>query len=105
MPITKSAKKAMKQAKKRLIARKPYKTQVKTVIKKLLELSKKDKDAATKELAKAYKIIDTATKKHILHRNNAARKKSRLAKAIVNSGKVTEKTSHKPKKAVKSKKK
>lgn len=104
MPIIKSAKKAMRQTKKHLIARKPYKTRVKTVIKNLLELSKKDKELATKELSKAYKIIDTAAKKHILHRNNAARKKSRLAKAIANADKITENSTRKSKKTVKSKK-
>ena len=75
---------------------------MKTVIKKVLELSKNDKDAATKELNKAYKIIDLGVKKHLLHKNNAARKKSRLAKSIANSGKVVENAiSKKPKKSVK----
>ena len=39
-------------------------------------------EEAKKFLPFAFKIIDTATKKHILQLNNASRKKSRIAKAL-----------------------
>ena len=43
---------------------------------------KPKKEDALKYLPKVYSIIDTACKKKIIHPNNAARKKSRLARAI-----------------------
>jgi small subunit ribosomal protein S20 len=81
MPITKSAKKAVRHAALRTEQRKPYKTGLKNVYKDVLALAKTDKAAAAKELPKAYKAIDIAAKKHLIHKNNAARKKSRLCKA------------------------
>jgi len=82
MPITKSAIKAAKQAKKREARNKSLKTKMKTFIKKVLVLSKDNVDEAKKVLPKAYSVIDTASKKNIIHPNNAARKKSQLAKAV-----------------------
>lgn len=82
MPITSSAKKAMRQAKIRTERRKPYKSLLKSSLKKIEILAKSDKDAAKKELSKVYSVIDKAAKKNILHKNNAARKKSRLSKLV-----------------------
>jgi small subunit ribosomal protein S20 len=82
MPITSSAKKAMRQAKIRTARRKPYKTLLKSAVKKVIEMAKTDKEAAKKELPMVYSVIDTAAKKHLLHKNNAARKKSRLSKLV-----------------------
>lgn len=85
MPIIKSAKKRVKQAEKRRQRNFPIRSSMKTHIKKVLLLAKEGKkDEAQKELPVTYKIIDTAAKKNIIHINNAARKKSRLAKAIAN---------------------
>ena len=39
-------------------------------------------EEAVKLMPKIYSIIDTACKKDIIHANNAARKKSRLARAL-----------------------
>lgn len=82
MPITKSAKKAMRQQYARTERNKGIKTVVKTFMKKVLELSKDDPENAKKLLPKAYNVIDTAAKKNIIHPNNADRKKSRLARAV-----------------------
>lgn len=82
MPITKSAKKAARQAISRTERNKSTTTQVKTFMKKILTLSKTDVEGAKKVLPKAYSVIDTACKKNILHKNNADRKKSRLARTI-----------------------
>lgn len=79
MPITKSAKKAMRQAEARKERRKPFKSRLKTEVKNILVLAKKDPDKAKKALPLAYKVIDIASKKNIIHKNNANRKKSRLA--------------------------
>ncbi len=82
MPITKSAKKAMRQAITRTERNKAIKSQVKTYVKKVLVLSKTDVEGAKKILPQAFSVIDTACKKHHLHKNNAARKKSRLARVV-----------------------
>jgi small subunit ribosomal protein S20 len=85
MPIIKSAKKRVKQAEKRRQRNFPVRSSMKTHIKKVLLLAKEGKkQEAEKELPTAYKIIDTAAKKNIIHNNNAARKKSRLAKTVAN---------------------
>ena len=39
-------------------------------------------EAANKAMSAAYSKIDKAVKRNVLHRNNGARKKSRLAKAM-----------------------
>ena len=49
----------------------------------MLELAKaEDKDALKSALSKAYQLCDKAVSKGILHKNTAARKKSRLTKAV-----------------------
>lgn len=82
MPITKSAKKAMRQQYTRTERNKATKTMMKTFMKKILDLSKNDPENAAKVLPKAFKVIDMAAKKNIIHPNNADRKKSRLARAV-----------------------
>lgn len=42
----------------------------------------KKKDEAAKALGSAYKHLDKAVKKHVIHKNRAARLKSRLSQAI-----------------------
>ena len=57
---------------------------MKDEIKNFLKLiSAKDIEAAEKSLASLYKAIDKATKRGIIKKNNALRKKSRLTKKIV----------------------
>ncbi len=82
MPITKSAKKAMRQAATRTERNKGTKTKLKTYMKKVMVLSKTDIEGAKKMLPEAYSVIDTACKKNLLHKNNASRKKSKLARTI-----------------------
>jgi small subunit ribosomal protein S20 len=82
MPITASAKKAQRQTIARTERRKPYKTQMKSSIKKFIEVAKKDVSAAEKLLPATCSCIDIASKKHIIHKKNASRKKSRLAKML-----------------------
>ena len=60
-----------------------WKSSIKTAFKKVLELaSGDDKDALSAALSKAYQLCDKAVSKGILHKNTAARKKSRLTLAI-----------------------
>ena len=66
-----------------------FKSSIKTAIKKALELVEgKDKEALNSALSKVYQLCDKAVVKGILHKNTAARKKSRLTLAIK---KLTEK--------------
>jgi len=94
MPITTSAKKAMRQAKARLDRRKPYKSRLKSEIKKFLILAKTDPEKAKKLFTETQSVIDTACKKNIIHKNNAARKKSRLS-LLLAKGVETKKTAAK----------
>ena len=60
-----------------------FKTSIKTAVKKALELaSGEDKEALNAALSKVYQLCDKAVVKGILHKNTAARKKSRLSLAI-----------------------
>ena len=83
MPIIKSAIKRAKQNVKRRERLLPYRTHMKTMMRKVEDLVKEGKkEQAEKALASAYKAIDTACKKRIIHRKTAARKKSRIARLV-----------------------
>lgn len=83
MPILQSSIKSARQSEVRRARRQPFKTGMKTEIRRIHDLVKAGKkDEALKALSKAYKAIDTAEKKHLIHWKNAARKKSNLAKAV-----------------------
>ncbi len=80
----------IKSAKKRILVNrtkadrnKAIKSGVKTAIKKVFAaIESGDKAAATAELAAATKAIEMAATKGIYHKNNAARKVSRISKAV-----------------------
>ncbi len=83
MPIIKSAIKRMKQNRVRQDRRKPVKTYMKTMIRKMEDAAKSGKkDELTKLLPETYKAIDMAAKQNIIHKKNAARKKSHMAKLV-----------------------
>lgn len=85
MPVIKSAKKRAKQALVRRDRNFNVRTALKKGIRNLTDSVKAgNKKAAEGFLQKAYKVIDMATKKKILHRNTAARRKSSLAKMVAN---------------------
>lgn len=84
MPIIKSAKKRVVQTAKRQDRNYTVRSKVHTVIKKIDTLVSGNKvEQAEKLLPSAYKEIDMAAKKNILHKNTADRKKARLARSIV----------------------
>ncbi len=83
MPITKSAKKALRVSSRRELFNDRIKKHLKEVIKKLEKLTKEGKKSeAQKFLSKAYQVIDKSAKRGVIKKNNAARKKSRLAKLV-----------------------
>lgn len=78
MAIT-SAEKRHKQNLKRRLRNRAALSRVKSSVKKVeLTLTAKKVEEAQKELQKAYSIIDHTAARGILHKNTAARKKSRL---------------------------
>ena len=60
-----------------------FKSSIKTAVKKVLELSTgEEKVALSTALSKVYQLCDKAVSKGVLHKNTAARKKSRLTRAL-----------------------
>ena len=83
MPNTKSANKAMRQSRRRRVINLRTKSKFKVAIKTTKQaIASNDSTKAAEDLKKAMSAIDKAVKKNVLHKNTAARKKSRLAKAI-----------------------
>ena len=82
MPITKSAKKAIRGSLRKKAVNDARKGEMKELIKKFEKLSKKDKAEASKMLSQVFSAIDKARKTGIIKKNNAARKKSRLSKLV-----------------------
>ena len=85
MATTKSGKKSVRQAATRRVFNMRRTRTMKDAAKQVeISVRAKDKAGAEGMLAKAYKAIDKATKQGIIKKNTAARKKSKLAKAIAN---------------------
>ena len=83
MPITKSAKKALRQNVRGKIRNLKRKNAMKTLVKQTKKLAgAQKKEEAIKLLPELYKAIDKAAKRGIIKKNAAARKKSRLTKLI-----------------------
>ena len=79
MPNIKSAKKRVLVSKLQNERNKAAKTEVKTVLKKFdAAVVTGDKEQAAAAYAVAVKAVDQAVIKGILHKNNAARKKSSM---------------------------
>ena len=83
MPITKSAKKAIRQNKKRRVKNLFYLNKMKTLIKKTRSFVLQKKFPEAKELLpKVYQILDKAAKVGVIKKNAASRKKSRITKLV-----------------------
>jgi small subunit ribosomal protein S20 len=80
MPNTTSAKKAMKQSAKRRLQNRSQRSALRTVVKKARTAAVAGGDEAGEALRLAVKKLDQAAAKHLIHKNTAARTKSRLAK-------------------------
>lgn len=80
MPNIKSAAKRDALSKEKNARNKAAKTLLKTNIKKFdAAVAEGDHDAAVSAYKVAVKTVDHAATKHLIHKNNAARKKSQLA--------------------------
>ena len=82
MPITQSAKKAIRGSLRKKASNDQRKRTMKEVIKKIEKFAKTEKAEAGKLLSSAFQAIDKAAKKGVIKKNTAARKKSRLAKSV-----------------------
>ena len=83
MAITKSAKKAIRQNKTRRAHNLAYINKIKSILKDVKTFVAKKMTKEAKELLpKAYAILDKAAKVGIIKKNNASRRKSRLARMI-----------------------
>lgn len=83
MANIKSAKKRVLVNQKKAERNKSIKSGVKTSIRKVeVAVAAKDKEAAVAALQNAISTIDKAATKGVYHKNTAARKVSRLSKAV-----------------------
>lgn len=91
MPVTKSAKKALRQNIKRRLRNLTYKKKIKTLLKQIREFVREKKIKEARELLpQAYKALDKAAKENVIKKNTASRKKSRITK-LINSAEEKEK--------------
>jgi len=83
VPHSVSARKRVRQNEKRRLYNKSIRTSIRTQIKRVrTAVEAGDKEAAEKELVKAVKLLDKAVSKGVVHKNTAARVKSRLTKHV-----------------------
>ena len=86
MPVTKSAKKALRQEHKLRAHNLNYKRRLKLVIKQVRTLADEKKTAEAKTaLSAAFRLLDKAAKSKVIKRGTADRLKSRLSQAVTRS--------------------
>lgn len=92
MPVTKTAKRALRGSQKKEFVNKRTISSLEAAIR----LAKKSK--SSEKIEKAMSLTDRAAKKHVIHKNKAARIKSQLSKFITKTSvKTTKKVSKKAK--------
>lgn len=83
MANIKSQKKRILTNEKRRLRNKAVKSELKTHVRRVREaISAGDKDAATSALQTAAKKLDKAATKGVIHKNQAAQRKSKLARQL-----------------------
>jgi small subunit ribosomal protein S20 len=88
MPNHKSAEKRMRQNERRRDVNRSNRTRMRTQVKKLrAALATTDTGALAETLAQTVSLIDKSVQKGVLHRNAAARYKSRLTTRVNQAGK------------------
>lgn len=87
MPNTPSAKKRLRQNEARRLQNRAARSTLRTQIRRVREAVKAgDSEAAQTEFRRAQKSIDQAASRNLIHRNAAARTKSRLVKIVKSVG-------------------
>ena len=79
MPRIRSAAKRMRQARARATLNRTHRSQLRTALKRVRSATGAEAESAYTE---AVKLLDRAGQKNIIHKNAAARQKSRLAKLV-----------------------
>jgi small subunit ribosomal protein S20 len=74
----------MRQAKSRTARNKAQRSQLRTAVKKVRSVATKAE--AMEAYTEAARLLDRAGRKNLVHRNTAARQKSRLARAAAKKG-------------------
>ncbi|HUQ72416.1 MAG TPA: 30S ribosomal protein S20 [Planctomycetaceae bacterium] len=83
MPNTESAKRGHRKSERRRIINKSQRSTLKTTIKKVrVSAGASDAESAKTALGTAIKKLDQGAGKHLIHKNKAARLKSRLTKLV-----------------------
>ncbi len=93
MANSRSALKRIKINERNRLRNKSYKSAVRTLMKKYFQAveeygaspTDEQKQLIQSRMSEAYSKIDKAVKKGVYHKNNGARKKARLAKALKNA--------------------
>ncbi len=80
MPYHKSVEKNIRQSEKAALKNKSARSAMRTAVKSVLTTT--DKTQAETALRKAVSILDKSSKVGLIHKNNAANKKSQLAKKV-----------------------
>jgi small subunit ribosomal protein S20 len=80
MPVTRTAKKALRQNRARYTKNAAQKAELAKVVKNYKKLvAAKNLDEAAKQLSLVYQKLDKAAKTHLIKKNTASRLKSRLS--------------------------
>lgn len=83
MAKTRSALKRMRQSEKRRLRNAAVRSSVRSAVRSVrAALGDRTLDAARANLARTIRLLDKAVTKGVLHRNAAARKKSRLSRQL-----------------------
>ena len=84
MPTTKSAIKRLRQNERRRIRNKAVRSRLRTAVKKVRAAT--EPEQATELFREAARLLERAANRGLIHRNNAARSKSRLAAHVKRLG-------------------
>lgn len=87
MPIIKSAKKALRASLRKKENNDLTRSKIKSAVKGVRAAAKTEDKKTPELLSKAYRELDLAAKKNVIHKNKASRLKSRLTKLIATSTK------------------
>lgn len=85
MPQTSSAKKALRVSARRRVINDRWREKLRTLERTFKKaLAAKQADEARSVLTKVQSVVDRMARRHIVHKNTAARKKSRFAALLKN---------------------
>jgi small subunit ribosomal protein S20 len=86
MPNSTSAKKELRKSQKRRLHNRAQRSTLRTAVKRVrTAIAANDQEAAEQAFRAATKQLDQAAAKHLIHKNAAARTKSRLSRVLKNT--------------------